>query len=142
MYGKAVPIQEIEQSEIALMGIEGIAGELYDKRTVIALILFGSAARGQQRPFSDIDLCIVAAGDTSEEERLDLKSYGSRKIEIHLLDELPLAIRFRVVREGKLAFCKDGLALHRVIADIVRQYLDNAWLIDMHSRHAIGISRS
>lgn len=141
MYGKAVLIQEIAQSEIALMGIEGIAGQLHDRRTVIALILFGSAAQGQQRPFSDIDLCIVTSGMVPEEERLDLKSYGSHTIEIHLLDELPLAIRFRVVSEGKLVFCKDALALHRVIADTVRQYLDGAWLIDMHSRHAIGISR-
>lgn len=141
MYGKAISIQEITHKEIAMMGIEGIAGELHDKRTVIALILFGSAARGQQRPFSDIDLCIVTPGAIPEKERLDLKSYGSQKIEIHLLDELPLAIRFRVVSEGKLVFCKDDLALHRVVADTVRQYLDGAWLIDMHSRHAIGISR-
>ena len=141
MYGKAVPIQEIAQSEIALMGIEGIAGELHDKKSVIALILFGSAARGEGRPFSDIDLCIVTAGDIPEEERLDLKSYGSQKIEIHILDELPLAIRFRVIREGKLIFCKDGRAFHRIVADIIREYLDSAPLIDMHSRRAIGISR-
>ena len=141
MYGKAVPIQEIAQSEIALMGIEGIAGELHDKRTVIALILFGSAARGQKRPFSDIDLCIVTSGMVPGNERLDLKSYGSQTIEIHLLDELPLAIRFKVVSEGKLIFCKDDLALHRVVADIIREYLDSASLIDMHSRRAIGISR-
>jgi predicted nucleotidyltransferase len=141
MYGKAVPIQEIAQSEIALMGIEGIAGELHDKKSVIALILFGSAARGEERPFSDIDLCIVTVGDIPEEERLDLKGYGSQTIEIHLLDELPLAIRFRVIREGKLIFCKDGLAFHRIVSDIIRGYLDSAPLIDMHSRHAIGISR-
>jgi len=79
--------------------------------------------------------------DIPENERLDLKGYGSQTIEIHLLDELPIAIRFRVIREGKLIFCKDGLAFHRIVADIIREYLDSAPLIDMHSRHAIGISR-
>ena len=60
---------------------------------------------------------ILSAGDIPEKERLDLKGYGSQTIEIHLLDELPIAIRFRVIREGKLIFWKDGLAFHRIVAD-------------------------
>ena len=141
MYWKAVPIQEITEKEILSTGIGSVAEDLRIRDGVLALILFGSAARGQQRPFSDIDLCIVTAGDIPENERLDLKGYGSQKIEIHLLDELPLAIRFRVIREGKLIFCKDGLAFHRIVADTIREYLDSASLIHMHSRRAIGISR-
>ncbi|MDD3092067.1 MAG: nucleotidyltransferase domain-containing protein [Methanoregulaceae archaeon] len=134
-------IQKITEEEVLATGIRSVAEDLRIRDGVLALILFGSAARCQQRLFSDIDLCIVPAGDIPGEERLDLKGYGSQTIEIHLLDDLPLAIRFRVVSEGKLAFCKDALALHRVIADIIREYLDSAPLIDMHSRHAIGISR-
>jgi len=141
MYWKAVLIQEITDEEILATGIRSVAEDLRIRDGVLALILFGSAARGEGRPFSDIDLCIVTAGDIPEEERLDLKSYGSQTIEIHILDELPLAIRFRVIREGKLIFCKDGLAFHRIVADIIREYLDSAPLIDMHSRRAIGISR-
>nr|WP_303716203.1 nucleotidyltransferase domain-containing protein [Methanoculleus marisnigri] len=134
-------IQKITEEEILATGIRSVAEDLRSRDGVLALILFGSAARNQQRPFSDIDLCIVTSGMVPEKEHLDLKSYGSHTIEIHLLDELPLAIRFRVVSEGKLVFCKDALALHRVVADTVRQYLDGAWFIDLHSRHAIGISR-
>ena len=141
MYWKAVLIQEITDEEILATGIRSVAEDLRIRDGVLALILFGSAARCQQRPFSDIDICIVTAGDIPENERLDLKGYGSQTIEIHLLDELPIAIRFRVIRDGKLIFCKDGLAFHRIVSDIIQGYLDSAPLIDMHSRHAIGISR-
>ena len=134
-------IQEITDEEVLATGIRSVVEDLRIRDDVLALILFGSAARCQQRPFSDIDLCIVPAGDIPANERLDLKGYGSQTIEIHLLDELPIAIRFRVIRDGKLIFCKDGLAFHRIVADIIQGYLDSAPLIDMHSRHAIGISR-
>ena len=134
-------IQEITDEEVLATGIRSVVEDLRIRDDVLALILFGSAARCQQRPFSDIDLCIVTAGDIPENERLDLKGYGSQTIEIHLLDELPIAIRFRVIRDGKLIFCKDGLAFHRIVSDIIQGYLDSAPLIDMHSRHAIGISR-
>ena len=134
-------IQEITDEEVLATGIRSVVEDLRIRDDVLALILFGSAARCQQRPFSDIDLCIVPAGDIPANERLDLKGYGSQTIEIHLLDELPIAIRFRVIRDGKLIFCKDGLAFHRIVSDIIQGYLDSAPLIDMHSRHAIGISR-
>jgi len=134
-------IQKITDEEVLATGIRSVAEDLRIRDGVLALILFGSAARCQQRPFSDIDLCIVPAGDIPANERLDLKGYGSQTIEIHLLDELPIAIRFRVIRDGKLIFCKDGLAFHRIVSDIIQGYLDSAPLIDMHSRHAIGISR-
>ena len=134
-------IQKITEEEVLATGIRSVVEDLRIRDDVLALILFGSAARCQQRPFSDIDLCIVTAGDIPENERLDLKGYGSQTIEIHLLDELPIAIRFRVIRDGKLIFCKDGLAFHRIVSDIIQGYLDSAPLIDMHSRHAIGISR-
>jgi predicted nucleotidyltransferase len=113
--------------------------ELFQKEEVIALILFGSAARGQMRSTSDIDLCIVTPKNMPASDRWELLSYGSRGIDVSLFWDLPITIRFRIIREGKVLFCRDDLALHRIKADTVREYLDVAPLIRKHCLHAMGV---
>jgi len=114
--------------------------EVCTKDSVIAIILFGSVARGEARPISDIDLCIVTGRNIPEPEQIDLISYGSEKIDVSLFWDLPLTIRFRVVKEGVTLFCRDPLALHRIRAATVREYLDTAPLIRKNCLHALGIA--
>ena len=49
-----------------------IIRELRHKEHVVALVLFGSVARGQARNTSDIDLCIITPADIPQSERWDL----------------------------------------------------------------------
>ena len=111
--------------------------ELFEKEDVLALVLFGSVARGEARSTSDIDLCIITKRDLPDSSRLDLLSYGSQKTDISLFWELPITIRFRVIREGRVLFSKDSLALHRTKVDTVREYLEIAPLIFRHCENAI-----
>jgi len=141
MYEKAYRMQEISDDLVAAIGIGPTVDLLRSREDVLAIILFGSVARGQARPFSDIDLCVVTRPHVPESERSDLQSYGSRKIEVSIFDTLPLPVRFRVIREGKLVWCKDRLAVHRVMAETIRNYLDNSSRIRRHSLHALDISR-
>jgi predicted nucleotidyltransferase len=134
-------MQEVTDDLIAATGIGPIIGDLRARKEVLAIIIFGSVARGQARPFSDIDICVVTRSQLPEQARLDLQSFGSRKIEVNIFSELPLPVRFRVVREGRLVWCEDRLALHRVIAETARQYLDNSLRIRRHSLRALGIAR-
>ncbi|MCX6691011.1 MAG: nucleotidyltransferase domain-containing protein [Methanoregula sp.] len=112
--------------------------ELSGKEEVIALILFGSVARGQARSISDIDLCIVTPRDLPQSGRWDLLSYGSQMIDLNLFWDLPVTIRFRAIREGRVLFCKDTLLFHRIKVDTVREYFDVAPLVRRHCLHAIG----
>ncbi len=121
------------------VNIKPVIDELHTKKNVIALILFGSVARDQSRQFSDIDLCVVTRTNIVESDRVDILSYGSGKIDVSLFHDLPLTIRFRVLKEGKILFCKDDLYLHRITVTTVREYLDCAPLIRKHCLHAIGI---
>ena len=119
--------------------ITPIIRELSLKDDVIALVLFGSVARGQARRISDIDLCIVTPGNIPQSNRWDLLSYGSQRIDVNLFCDLPITIRFRVIREGRVIFCKNALLFHRIKAETVREYLDIAPLIRRHCLHAMGI---
>jgi hypothetical protein len=120
--------------------LRAVLEELCINDSVIAIILFGSVARGQARPISDIDLCIITKRDIPETEESDLISYGSEKIDVSLFWNLPPTIRFRVIKEGKTLFCRDPLAYHRIKVDTVREYLDTAPLIRKYCLHTLGIA--
>jgi predicted nucleotidyltransferase len=111
--------------------------ELQAHDAVLGLILFGSVARGCARPFSDVDLCIVTEKNITDAVRMELLSYGSEKVDVSIFSDLPVPIRFRVVKEGRVLFVKDFLSLHRIRVDTVREYLDLEPLIKRHCLHAI-----
>jgi len=120
--------------------IKPIADEFRSNDNVLALILFGSVARGQARRISDIDLCVITKKGIPESECMNLLSYGSKRVDVSLFFALPLTIRFRVIKEGKTIFSKDPLALHRIKADTVREYLDRAPLIRKHCLRVMNVS--
>ena len=88
---------------------------------VISIYLFGSYARGREKPFSDIGICVVADRGANRDKIL---SYSSKKMDISIFHDLPLIIRFRVLKEGQLLFLRDELKLHRIIVATIRSYLD------------------
>jgi predicted nucleotidyltransferase len=106
--------------------INSIADEFRINDNVLALLLFGSVAHGHARSDSDIDLCIITKKGITASECMNLLSYGSKKVDVSLFFALPLTIRFRVIKEGKILFCKDPLAIHRIKSDTIREYLDRA----------------
>jgi len=120
--------------------IKSIADEFRINDNVLALILFGSVAHGHARSDSDIDLCIIIKKGITASECMNLLSYGSKRVDVSLFFALPLTIRFRVIKEGKILFCKDSLAIHRIKSDTVREYLDRAPLIRRHCLRAINNS--
>jgi uncharacterized protein len=117
--------------------ITPVIKELQAHDAVLGLILFGSVARGCARPYSDVDLCIVTRKDTPDAVRMELLSYGSEKIDVSIFSDLPVQIRFRVIKEGSILFFKDLLTLHRISVATVREYLDLEPFIKRHCLHAI-----
>lgn len=106
---------------------------------VLAVMLFGSRARGEEMPTSDIDLCLVlppGRGTTAEQTsvRMTYLEESSERLGIRIFQELPLYIRRRVLREGKVLFCRDLDALYGIACrtaqafedfkPIYRQYLE------------------
>lgn len=112
--------------------VAGIVEEI-PKDGVIAIILFGSHATGNAGPLSDIDLCIVADRAITGPQKNEVLSFGSRIVELSLFWDLPLTIKFRVIRDGIILYCKNPELFHRITMDTVREYLDTEPLIRKHS---------
>ncbi len=78
--------------------------------TVLAIILFGSRARGDSTAKSDIDLCLVLAPDkdsTEERLRIRLTYLPDEQLDLRIFQQLPLYIRRRVVKEGVVLYCRN-----------------------------------
>lgn len=82
---------------------------------VLAVILFGSAARGE--PARDVDICIVLDPGRMKEINMPKKALGYAlkfDFDIHLYQELPIYIQVRVLKEGKIELVKDEDKLYEI----------------------------
>jgi hypothetical protein len=74
--------------------------------------------------------------NTMDAVRMELLSHGSKKIDFSIFSDLPVQIRFRTMKEGKILFFKDPLALNRLQAATVREYPDFEPFIRRQCFHA------
>jgi hypothetical protein len=87
-----------------------------DPRIAFAL-LFGSVARGEEHPASDLDLAVgLRAGTRLSSIELGdlvsrLEAVAGRTVDLLLLEDAPEAIAFRVFRDGVPVVVRDRRAL-------------------------------
>jgi hypothetical protein len=107
--------------------------QLYDKLVrkarddsrILCAFLFGSLARQDSRRDSDADICLVLrrGGYSSLElSRLRLEYLELFDGDVQIFQQLPLYIRIRIVREGKVLFCQDIDELYKVTFDAIREF--------------------
>ncbi|MEK6893598.1 MAG: nucleotidyltransferase domain-containing protein [Nanoarchaeota archaeon] len=91
---------------------------------IIAVLLFGSLARNESN--RDIDICLVLNKKFTNLEmskkRLSYVSLVSNKIDIQIFQQLPLYIRKRILKEGKILLCKDEDALYNIAFSTIKEY--------------------
>jgi uncharacterized protein len=81
---------------------------------VLAVALFGSSVKGEEKG-RDIDVCVFLKKKMSNLEmsniRLDFLKVAEEKYDVQIFQQLPLYIRIRVLREGKIIYVgeEDGL---------------------------------
>ena len=105
---------------------EELIKEVKKDRDVIAVYLFGSYARGEK--YRDIDICLVLKPSRKKYSKLFL---SKKKLEylkkfnydIHVFQQLPLYIRHRVLKEGKLLYSK-GDEIYDVAFLTIKEYED------------------
>lgn len=92
---------------------------------VLAVILFGSRARGDASPASDYDVCLALAapprsGLDAAHKRLDYLAVGD--LDVVLFHQLPLHIRSRVLKDGRILFARDEEALYALAVHTARAF--------------------
>jgi len=88
---------------------------------VIAAVLFGSCARKEQTPLSDIDIAVFLEDPTPDDEA-DIGSMYSDSIDLVLFHRLPLYIQFEVLKDGKEIFVKDRQVFNEIALKTLMNY--------------------
>lgn len=115
-----------------------------DERIRHALV-FGSHARGNPRPNSDLDLAIGTRGPLAVMELGDLigrlEAASGRSIDLVLLEEARPALAYRVFRDGMTIFSRDDSALAQRRARAILEYLDFKPIEDICTRGVLAAAR-
>ena len=93
--------------------------------TVLAVMLFGSEARGEATSTSDVDICLLLqphAADQKAEKRLEY--LGEFDLDVQVFQALPLPIRSRVLKEGRILLVKDEDALYALAFRTAQEFDD------------------
>lgn len=88
----------------------------------IAVYVFGSSATGKNNALSDIDICLI--GKFNEKEKLKIIKNFGEKYDVSFFDELPIWIKIRIFREGKILLVNNQEKLCSIIAVTMHQYED------------------
>ena len=106
-----------------------------DSEGVVAAALFGSQARGDAGPLSDIDVGVWLDPALTPTERFELvldlsaaaaRALGTDEADLVSLNDAPPLLRHRALREGTRLIDRDPRARVRLETDALLQYLDTA----------------
>lgn len=112
-----------------------------------ALWLFGSYARGEETPLSDLDLAyLLRPGDGQVEAdaalyRMLSGHFGTDEMTLLDLTGAAPAVAFRVLREGRLLFCRNPDAVADLTEAVLARYPGVRHLIDeaLRSEEEAGV---
>lgn len=103
--------------------INKIINELKDHSKLVAIYLFGSYAKGEEKPISDIDIAVILKNPSKEDEA-EVGSLYSNKIDLVLFHRLPVYIQYEVFKYGKEIFVKDEEYLFELKLKTMKKYLE------------------
>lgn len=112
-----------------------------DRPDVVAAILFGSAAREEARPDSDIDIGVLLTREATKQgidhSRLIADIMGVLKrndVDVVILNRASPLLLHRVVRDGHVIYASDHGALAEFTIRAIQQYEDTKPLRDLQRR--------
>ncbi|GFO97322.1 hypothetical protein ig2599ANME_1522 [groundwater metagenome] len=103
---------------------------LFNRKDVLAILLYGSAAKGDETPRSDIDVCIVAP-QCKDRRGLSGEVYRnldvfSKKYDVRIFEELPLHIQTRIIQSHVIIDTKNIFEMHEYFYYFRKLWMEQA----------------
>ncbi|RLF64313.1 MAG: nucleotidyltransferase domain-containing protein [Thermoplasmata archaeon] len=114
--------------------IDKVIEDLKRYPEVIAIILYGSYAKGKEKPLSDIDIAVILKDKSLEAE---ISSFSSNILDVVPFHRLPLYIQFEVLKYGKILFSRDKKDFMDVKRKTLKDYLEMSYLYNRMSRRIL-----
>jgi predicted nucleotidyltransferase len=94
---------------------------------VLAVILYGSAARGEASATSDVDVSLVLTPERRTSAQMTAKRLEYLQevdLDVQVFQQLPLYIRQRVLKENRILFVRDEDELYELAFRTVQAFED------------------
>jgi predicted nucleotidyltransferase len=105
--------------------LEKLIARAKEDEAVLAVMLFGSRARGEAISAPDVDVCLVLQPQAAERKGEKRVEYlGEFDLDIQVFQALPLPIRRRVLKEGRVLLAKDEDALYSLAFRTAQEFDD------------------
>jgi len=108
--------------------LEALLERARQDEDVLAVVLFGSAARGEAHARSDVDVCLVLhpqpqrwSPEALTRKRLEYLHFD---LDVKVSQALPLYVRQRVLKEGRVLLVKDEDQLYELAFRTVQEFED------------------
>jgi hypothetical protein len=118
----------------------------HDGEEVLAMLLFGSAARDDTDLRSDRDICIVAPElRAARTRRLILRTIFDRldvtgkRYDLWFFEELPLYLKMQVIEHHEVIFCRDLPALYEYLYFYRKLWGDQKHRQDLEKRELLEL---
>lgn len=101
------------------MDLDKIVDELKKFELVHSVLLFGSTTKKSMEKGRDIDICIIEKPGQSIKlkEKLRITRNLRENIDVSFFHDLPLNVRQRVLREGKILFTRNKYYIYTLVKE-------------------------
>ena len=107
--------------------VQRLLGKVKQDKEILAVFLFASVARRENQEGSDLDICLVLTPGKFPSQKLSqikIKYLSSCTADIHVFQQLPVYIQQRILKEGKVLFCREDEALYEIAFKVIREFAD------------------
>ncbi|MFZ5819715.1 MAG: type VII toxin-antitoxin system MntA family adenylyltransferase antitoxin [Chloroflexota bacterium] len=120
-----------------------LSDALSSQSGVLAAYLFGSVARGQANPLSDVDIAVLLMPDLDAEAMLEkqlelvgmLEDIIGREAQVVILNKAPLLLADQVIREGVILCEQDRQARIAFVVRTMKLYFDIQPMLEFQHRN-------
>ena len=107
--------------------------KLFEENEAVSVYIFGSYAKGDISPLSDVDIAILLSRDIDKREFFNkklkfnneiVKILHQNKVDILILNEAFPSLKFHVITEGVVIFDKDPVFRYDFEARTLVEYID------------------
>ncbi len=119
--------------------IDSLVSQSKKTKGVVAVVLFGSYAKNRETPISDIDLCVIDSV-ISKKDKDNLYAKSTDKVQVSIFSDLPVAVKFRALKEGKVLFVADKKKLDSIKADTLMEFMDFRHILDYYYKKVYNIN--
>ena len=120
---------------------KAIEQRLAAEPAIVAAWLFGSTARGTERPESDVDIAILTSrpadhtmADLWLDLQADLSQLAGRELDLVVVDDAPADLTHRVMRDGVILIDRDRAARIRFEVAARNRFFDMTPIWDEYRR--------